>query len=182
MIGSFGFLSVFTHGFKDSLSSTTVQYNGTILTKSDSSLSLYSGYDITFDVFSLGGDKDYTVEIVPYGDFDFAIERKTVVKDDEGDYEYSYYEDVSYAETITEIPKVYYNVTKFSKGFILKFVDYFDVYHLISDLVEAPIDIPSDSLGNCFALKISFEGEEESYKIPFDTSVVAMSFDEFIYF
>lgn len=154
-VGIVGFLSVFTDGFKTSLKTSGIEYNGQALSKTDSTLTLECNKDLEFNVNFLGEDKEYTVEIVPCNSFSYTVNDTFV----------------SFENIITEFPKSLYSVNKTSKGFTLNMKD-FNIMTILKDFhgEKSKIVLSENCklFGSYYALVISIEGEEDNYEIPFD--------------
>ena len=154
LAGVLGLLSFFTNGFTEPVSNVSVEYNGKILSKNKSSLELTLNNDIEFKINYLNEPKDYNVEVVPCGSFSYVVNGSNA----------------RYEKIITEISDDYYCVSKTEDSFVLR-LNEFNIktilkdYHLDSEIV---FDDNFDIFGSYYALLISFEGENESYKIPFD--------------
>ena len=157
LIAVLGFFSFFTNGFKQSFSLNTVKYNGKVLSKTDSSLTLPLGEELKFDVNIVGENKEYSVEVVPCGSFSYVINGSVV----------------RYENTITEISDKFYSVNKTTDGFVLTLTDLYiesilKDYHLGAEITFEEINGKRFNLyGSYYALVISIEGESSDYKIPF---------------
>ena len=155
LFGFIGFLSVFTDEVKTDNTTSYIQYNGQRLTKKDSTLTFEFNKDLKFNMVSFAKDKEYTVEIVPCNSFSYTVNGNLA----------------RYEKVIEDFPTELYNVTKSSSGFVLRLFD-FNILTILHDYhVEgSEIVLPDgyDLFGSYYALLITFDGEEDGYKIPFD--------------
>ncbi len=139
---------------KTSSQNVYIKYDGQRLSN-ESTLSLVFNEDLVFDVSSISAVPDYTVQIVPCNSFSYTVNGNLA----------------RYEKVIEDFPTELYNVTKSSSGFVLRLFD-FNILTILHDYhVEgSEIVLPEgfDLFGSYYALEITFDGEEDGYKIPFD--------------